>query len=74
MRTRILTITGMLLVAVSTSQMETAAARNPRKMTRAHPAAQQLRVGVGPRPEGRGMSAPTASDNRSCDIFWCYHD
>lgn len=75
MRTRILTITGMLLVAVSTSQMEAAAARNPRKVTRApHPAPQQLRVGVGPRPEGQGMSAPTASDNRSCDIFWCYHD
>jgi predicted homoserine dehydrogenase-like protein len=71
MRTRILTIAGMLLVAVST--METAAARNLRKVTRApHSAAQQLRDGTGLRPEDQGMSAPTAVDNRSCDIFWCY--
>jgi hypothetical protein len=66
-----LTIAGMLLVAVST--METAAARNLRKVTRApHSATQQLRDGTGLRPEDQGMSAPTAADNRSCDIFWCY--
>ena len=64
---------GALLVAVSASQMETAAARGGRKAVRApHPAAQQLRDGVGSRPERHGISASTAIESKSCDIFWCY--
>jgi hypothetical protein len=73
MRMRILTILGALLVTVSASQMETAAARGVRKVVRAaHPTTQQLRDGVGSRPERHGTSAAMAVESKSCDIFWCY--
>ena len=73
MRTRILTILGVVLFAVFTSQMGTADARSVRKVTRApHPVNQQFRDGVGSRLERQGVSAPTASGSRSCDVFWCY--
>jgi hypothetical protein len=81
MRTRILTILGVLLVAVSTNQMGTAAARGVRKVTRApHPINQQLRNASG----SVGSSSIAQSNHserygsaaavlgRSCDIFWCY--
>ena len=70
MRTRVLTVLGVFLVAASMSQIEMAAARGIR--TAPHAATQQLRDGVPSRPEHHGMSAPAAVDNRSCDIFWCY--
>jgi hypothetical protein len=73
MRTRILTVLGVLLVAIFTSQMEMAAARGVRKVAGAPDAAtQQLQDGVPSRPERRGTSAPAVGEGGSCDIFWCY--
>jgi len=62
MRTRVLAILGVLLVAILTSQIETAAARSVRKVARApYPATQQLRDGAGSRPERYGTPAATAA-------------
>jgi len=73
MRTRVLTIAGVLLVVGSVSQIEAAAARSLQTATRAlHPINQRLRDSVGPRPEHQRASAPVAADNKSCDRFWCY--
>lgn len=73
MRTRISAILGVLLVAVPTSQIETAEARSVRKAARApYPATQQLRDGAGSRPERYGTPAATAGQSKSCDVVWCY--
>jgi hypothetical protein len=68
MRKRVLIVLGVLLIAASTIQMATAAARNARKAARAPvPVTQQLR-------ESHRLSAPAAIHARSCDRFWCYED
>jgi len=73
MRTSISAILGVLLVAVPTSQIETAEARSVRKAARApYPATQQLRDGAGSRPERYGTPAATAGQSKSCDVVWCY--
>jgi len=88
MRKKVLTILGVLLVAVSMSQMETAAARSVAKKTRAaHPQAQRLRdafaLGSVNWPstaqsnhsnhnERHGLSVPRAVESKSCDVIWCY--
>jgi hypothetical protein len=81
MRIRVLTALGVLLVAASTIQTATAAARAPVQVTR------QLRDAFGSvdRPSAaqsdyshdsqrHGLSAPAAVDTRSCDVIWCYQD
>jgi hypothetical protein len=68
MRKRVLTVLGVLLIAALTTQMTTAATRHVRKAARASaPVTQQLR-------KQQGISAPAASDNKSCDVVWCYSD
>jgi hypothetical protein len=72
MRKNVSTAVGVLLIAASASQMETAAARSVWKVARApHPVTQQLRNAFGSWPssaqsdhsnhnERHGLSAPTA--------------
>lgn len=68
MRRRVLAVLGVLLVAAVTTQMATAAARHARKAARASaPLTQQLR-------KQHGLSAPAASDTKTCDVIWCYPD
>jgi hypothetical protein len=68
MRKRVLIILGVLLIAASTIQMATAAARNARKAARVPaPVTQQPR-------DRHALSAPAAIQARSCDRFWCYED
>jgi hypothetical protein len=69
MRKRVLIVLGVLLIAASTIQMATAAARHAQKATRAHVPVtqQQLR-------ERHGPPAPAATHTRGCDIFACYED
>jgi hypothetical protein len=68
MRRRVLTVLGVLLMAILTIQTATAAARNARKSVRAPvPVIQQLR-------ERQGLYAPAGVPSRSCDRFWCYED
>jgi hypothetical protein len=88
MQRRVLTAIGVLLSAALTIQTATAAARGVRKAARApDPVAQQLRDAFGSMDwpstarsgysyyNGRhGLSAPAASDNKSCDIIWCYEN
>ena len=67
MKERVLSATGVLLIAALTSQMTTAAAHSIRKPAWApHPAAHQLRDAFG--------SAPEAVVGKSCDIIWCYEN
>jgi hypothetical protein len=88
MRKKVLTILGVLLVAFSTSQIETAAARSvPKKARAPHPQTQQLRdafgaVNLPPTVQSdrlnhsthHGLSASTAVESKSCDILWCYEN
>lgn len=88
MRTRVLTILGVLLVAFSAIQIETAAARSVRKVARAHHhATQQPRDAFGAarwpltaqteyanHSERHGLSPPTAVESKSCDVVWCYEN
>ena len=67
MRKRVLSIFGVLVTAVLTIQMATAAPRSARKAARAQaPVTHQVRDAFG--------SAPAAVHSRSCDIFACYED
>jgi hypothetical protein len=67
MQKRVLAVLGVLLVAALTTEMATAA-RHVRKAARASaPVTQQPR-------KQRGLSAPAASDAKSCDVVWCYSD
>ena len=67
MRKRVLAVLAVLLIAALTTEMATAA-RHVRKGTRASaPTTQQLR-------KQHGLSAPAASDAKSCDVVWCYSD
>jgi len=88
MRKKVLAILGLLLVAVSASQIETVAALSVRKDTRAsHPETQQHRdafksvnwsstvqSGHSNHSVRHGPSASTAVESKSCDIFWCYEN
>ena len=64
---RVLTVLGALLVAALTTEAATAA-RHVRKSARASAQATQQFRGQ------RGVSAPAASDAKSCDVVWCYSD
>jgi hypothetical protein len=65
---RVLTALGVLLIAASTIQVATAAARHARKAARAPiPLTQQVR-------DSHALSAPAPVHSRSCDIFACYED
>jgi hypothetical protein len=66
MRKRVLSIFGVLVIAVLTIQMATAAPRSARKAVRPAPVTHQGRDAFG--------SAPAAVESRSCDRFWCYDD
>ena len=67
MRKRVLTVLAVLLISALTTEMA-AAARHVRRSARASaPATQQFRG-------QRGVSAPAASDAKSCDVVWCYSD
>ena len=67
MRKRVLAVLAVLLIGALTTEMA-AAARHVRKNARASaPVTQQLR-------QQRGLSAPAASDAKSCDVVWCYSD
>lgn len=80
MRSKILTVFGVLLVATSTIQIETAAARSIRKLTRVpHPQPRDALGSVGQpstaqsnHSERHGLSPSTAVESKSCDVFWCY--
>ena len=83
MRKKVLTILGVLLVAVSASRMEKAAGRSVLKKTGApHPQTQQLRDGFAltarwdrsNHTEQHGLSSLKAVENKSCDIIWCYEN
>jgi hypothetical protein len=82
MPTKVLTVLGVLLIAALTIQEATAAARHAGKAARASgPATQQRRDAVGSaqsdysyRSKRRGLSAPAATDTKSCDVVWCYQD
>jgi hypothetical protein len=82
MPARVLTVLGVLLIAALTIQQATAAARHAGKSARASgQVAQQRRDAVGSAQSGysyhskrQGLSAPAASDTKSCDILWCYQD
>jgi hypothetical protein len=88
MQKRFLTAIGVLLGAALTIQTTTAATRSARKAVRApDPVTQQLRDAFGSMDwpstarsghsyyNGRhGLSAPAASDNKSCDVIWCYEN
>ena len=85
---KVLIVFGMLAIAALTIQTETAAARSARKAARApNPVTQQLRdvygsmdwpstarSGYSNRSERRGLSAPVAADNKSCDNISCYEN
>jgi hypothetical protein len=67
MRKRVLAVLAVLLIAALTTEMA-AAARHVRKGKHASaPATQQLH-------KQQGLSAPAASDAKSCDVVWCYSD
>ena len=82
MPTRVLTVLGVSLIAALTIQEATAAARHAGKAARASgQVAQQRRDAVGSaqsdysyRSRHRGLSAPAATDTKSCDVIWCYEN
>jgi hypothetical protein len=67
MRKRALMVLAVLLIAALTTEMAVAA-RHVRKAGRASASVTQQ-----PRKQ-RGLSAPAASDAKSCDVVWCYSD
>jgi hypothetical protein len=86
MQKRVLTIL-VLLVAVSIIQIDTAAARSVRNVTRAPHPVNQFRDAFGSvgwpstaqsnhsnQSERHGRSASTAVESKSCDMVWCYED
>jgi hypothetical protein len=82
MPTKVLTVLGVLLIAALTIQEAAAAARHAGRAARASGSvAQQRRDAVGSAQSGysyhskrRGVSAPAATDTKSCDVIWCYEN